>query len=290
MPIDREEPPGYVLHPMTSRGIGPGFGDVDSAADPAATFIQYLDAARKSGAIAQGKKWSFDQLRLASGHAALDIGCGTGEDVIAMAALVGPDGRAVGLDASEAMVSEASQRHHQVANVSFQQGDAQRLPFESETFEACRCERTLQHLDDPDRVVGEIARVLKPGGRVALIEPDWEGLLIAGADPRLSRVIWERRLEAFRQPRVGRTLRALLSQHGFDDITVDAAAPVLTDLAIADRNFEFTMAASGAAKAGLISEREATSWIDELSQADRTRQFLCSVVSFRVAGRKPAGQ
>lgn len=272
---------------MTSRGIGPGFGDVDSAADPAAKFIQYLDAARKSDVIAQGKQWSFDQLRLAGGHAALDIGCGTGEDVVAMAALVGPDGRAVGLDASEAMISEAVQRHHRIGNVSFEQGDAQQLPFDSETFEACRCERTLQHVDNPDRVVHEIARVLKPGGRVALIEPDWEGLLIAGADPQLSRVIWGRRLEAFRQPRVGRTLRALLTQNGFVDITLDVAVGLLTDLAIADRNFEFTRAATAAAENGLISEREAKRWIDELSFADRAHVFLCSAVSFRVAGSKP---
>lgn len=272
---------------MTSRGIGPGFDDVDSAAHPAASFIQYLDAARRSDVIGQGKQWSFDQLKLASGHAALDVGCGTGEDVVAMAALIGSGGRAVGLDASEAMVSEAAHRHHLVGNVSFQQGDAQQLPFGSETFEACRCERTLQHVDDPDRVVGEIARVLKPGGRVALVEPDWEGLLIAGADPHVSRIIWEHRLEAFRQPRVGRTLRALLTQNGFVDITLDAAVGLLTDLGIADRNFEFARAAPDAAEAGLISERDAKRWIDELQQADRKSLFLCAVLSFRAAGRTP---
>ena len=81
---------------MAKRGIGPGFGDVDASTDAATDFIRYLDAARRIGLLAQGKEWSFDQLALASGQAALDVGCGTGEDVVAMAALVAPDGRAMG--------------------------------------------------------------------------------------------------------------------------------------------------------------------------------------------------
>lgn len=272
---------------MTRRGVGPGFGDVDSAAGAAGNFIQYLDAARKSSAIALGKQWTFDQLRLSSGHSVLDVGCGTGEDVVAMASMVAPGGHAFGLDASEAMVSEAVRRHHQVENASFRQGDAQRLPFDAETFDACRCERTLQHVDDPDRAVSEIARILKPGGRIALIEPDWEGLLIAGPEPQLSRVIWEHRLAAFRQPRVGRQLRTLLIQNGFVDVTVDGAVGVLTAFAPADRNFEFVRAASDAAKAGVVSEQDALSWVDELRRLDGEGLFLCSALSFRTAGRKP---
>lgn len=272
---------------MTSRGVGPGFGDVDSTAETAKTFIEYLDSARKSSTIALGKQWTFEQLRLTSGHAVLDVGCGTGEDVVAMASMVAPEGRAVGLDASEVMVSEATQRHHLISKATFHQGDAQRLPFESQTFDAVRCERTLQHLDDPNRALSEMARILKPGGRVALIEPDWEGLLIAGSEPKLSRTIWEHRLEAFRQPRVGRQLRALLIQNGFVDIALDGAVGVLTDFALADRNFEFTRAASEAAKAGIVSEQDALRWVDELQRLDRDGIFLCSALSFRAAGRKP---
>lgn len=282
-------PGGYVVRAMASRGIGPGFGDVDSATDAAADFIGYLDAARGIALIAQAKQWSFDQLALASGHTALDIGCGTGEDVVAMAALVAPDGRAMGVDASAAMVAEAIQRHSRIGGVAFQHGDALSLPFDSATFDACRCERTLQHVDDPDRAVAEMARVLKPGGRVALIEPDWEGLLISGSDPELSRAIWVRRLEAFRQPRVGRRLRALLTQNSFVDISLDASVGLVTDFAAADRSFELSRSASGAAEAGIITEEDARRWLDELQEADRKGLFLCSVISFRAAGRKPDG-
>lgn len=268
-------------------GISPGFGDVDSSADAATEFIRYLDAARGIGPIAEAKQWSFNQLALASGQSALDIGCGTGEDVVAMAALVAPDGRAMGLDASEAMVSEAMKRHRQVGHVAFKHGDALRLPFDSNAFDACRCERTLQHVEDPNRAIAEMARVLKPGGRVALIEPDWEGLLIAGSDPDLSRAIWARRLKAFRQPRVGRQLPALLTQNGFIDLSLEPAVVLATDFAGADRSFEFSRSALEAAEAGIVSERDAKLWLDELRQADREGLFLCTVLSFRVAARKP---
>lgn len=279
--------PARLPWAMTHKGVGPQFGDVDAATVTAAAFITYLDAAREIGIIAQGKQWTFEQLRLESGWTALDVGCGTGEDVVAMAAMVAPTGRAVGLDASEAMVTEAIQRHGDVGGASFQQGDAQRLPFDSDTFDACRCERTLLHVDDPTRAVGEIARVLKPGGRVALIEPDLEGLLIAGSDPHLSRAIWEPRIEAFRQPRVGRRLRGLLTENGFVDITLEAAVGLQTDLATVDRNFGLERAASDAAEAGVVSERDARRWLDELRQADHKGLFLCSTLSFRTAGRKP---
>jgi len=274
------------LSPVGNTGIGPGFSEVDSTG-AAAEFIQYLDAARLIGQIAQGKQWSFQQLRLAAGQSVLDVGCGTGDDVAALAAVVGPGGRAVGLDSSEAMISEAVRRHGQAPSVSFVPGDAQRLPFDPATFDACRAERTLQHVGDPDRAVGEMARVLRPGGRVTLIEPDWEGLLIEGSDPTLSGAIWRNRLEGFRQPRVGRRLRALLTQHGFVEITLDAAVGLITDFDLAERNFEFANAAKDAVKAGIVSEQDTLRWLDELRQANRDGRFLCSALSFRAAGQKP---
>jgi ubiquinone/menaquinone biosynthesis C-methylase UbiE len=272
---------------VESGGIGPGFADVDATTAPA-ELIEYLDRARRAGGpIALAKQWISDQLRLASGQAVLDVGCGTGDDVAAMAAVVGPTGRAVGVDSSEAMISEACSRHGGLPGVSFELGDAQRLPFESESFDGCRAERVLQHVLDPARVVGEMARVLKGGGRLAVMDADWEGLLIEGSDPALSGAIWRNYLAGARQPRVGRRLRTLLMQSGFVNIQLEAAAGLVTDLDLAARQFDFARASTEAATAGVVSQHEAVRWLDELQDAARDGRFLCSVLSFRAVGQKP---
>lgn len=277
---------GHESQPKEQVDVGSGFGRVD-ATGSASEFIEYLDAVRRSPQIAQAKQWSFEQLRLNAGHAVLDVGCGTGDDVATLVELVGPTGRAVGVDSSAAMVSESIRRHVQVPGVSFHLARAEQLPLESETFDACRAERTLQHVGDPERAVAEMFRVLKPGGRVALIEPDWEGLLLEGTDPNLSSTIWRNRLGSYQQPRIGRRLRSLLVQAGLIETTVQAIATVFTDFKIVRRNFEIEKAASGAVEAGVVSEQEAERWLAELRDADLEGRFLCSVLSFRAAGQKP---
>lgn len=271
--------------PKDRIDVGSAFGRVD-ATGAASEFIAYLDAARKSGPIAQAKLWSFEQLQLTAGQSVLDVGCGTGDDVATLAGVVGSSGRAVGVDSSEAMVSESIRRHGQVPGTSFQLADAERLPLESGSFDACRAERTLQHVVDPERAISEMARVLKPSGRIALIEPDWEGLLLEGSDPDLSAVIWRSRLNSFRQPRIGRRLRTLLVLGGFVEITIQAMASVITDFKLVARNFEIENAAEGAVRAGIVSEHEAERWLSELRNADREGRFLCSALSFRAAGHK----
>ena len=267
---------------MEGAGIGRGFSG-DPAVAPA-ELVQFLDACRQIDPIAQTKQWMLDQLQLAAGQSVLDVGCGTGDDVAAAAAVVGPSGSAVGVDSSEAMVAEASSRHGGLPEVSFQLGDAQQLPFESDSFDACRAERVLQHVPDPDRAVSEMARVLRPGGRLALMEPDWDGFLIDGSDPVVSGAIWRHTLAGVRQPYVGRRLRALLVQHGFVEIEVKGAAEVITALDRVAHVFEFAAAASGAVEAGIVSAEDATRWLDDLQDADRDGRFLCAIVSFRTVG------
>lgn len=270
---------------MESTGFGHGFSG-DPAAAPA-ELIQFLDACRRVDMLAQGKQWSFEQLRLATGQSVLDVGCGTGEDVAAMAGAVGPSGRAVGLDSSEAMISEASSRHGGLPGVSFDLGDAHRLPFESESFDGCRAERVLQHVDEPDRSVREMARVLKRSGRLALIDADWEAMVIEGADPAVSGAIWRNDFAGIKQPRVGRRLQTLLMQNGFLELNLEVAATLLTDFDAAARTFDFAHAASEAVEGGIVSRQEAVRWLDDLQNAGRDKRFFCAILNFRAAGQKP---
>jgi len=104
------------------------------------------------------------------GERVIDVGCGTGATTLAIAERVGPEGSCVGIDISEPMLSRAVSAEAK-PNVGFLRADAQQLPFRDETFDAATSLAVLQLIPNPATTLGEIVRVLKPGGRVAIMVP-----------------------------------------------------------------------------------------------------------------------
>ncbi len=92
----------------------------------------------------------------------LDIACGTGA-LAAEAARRGAE--AIGLDFAPTMVAEASRRH---PGVEFQAGDAEAIPLPDASVDAVTCSFGILHMERPERVLAEAARVLRPGGRLAM--------------------------------------------------------------------------------------------------------------------------
>jgi ubiquinone/menaquinone biosynthesis C-methylase UbiE len=95
----------------------------------------------------------------------LDVGCGTGAGVRAAAEVVE---RAVGVDLSPKMLSEARERAAGLPGVEFVEGDSEALPFDDGEFTAVLCTTSLHHYPRPEAAVREIARVLAPGGRAVI--------------------------------------------------------------------------------------------------------------------------
>lgn len=95
------------LQPSAPVGDVTLFTAVDRTKDPG-FFTHFLDHANELART--GKPLILEALRLGPGQTALDLGCGTGADVIDIAQLVGPDGRVVGVDVTEALISEARRR------------------------------------------------------------------------------------------------------------------------------------------------------------------------------------
>ena len=95
----------------------------------------------------------------------LDVGCGTGALAYALAPLVGG---VVGVDSSEEYLAVA--REHAPPGCTFVAGDAEALPFPYGDFDLVGCLRVLHHVRRPELVVGEIARVTRPGGRILLAD------------------------------------------------------------------------------------------------------------------------
>ena len=111
---------------------------------------------------------------LRPGMRLLDAGCGPGTITLGLAAAVAP-GEVVGLELSPAMVEQARAlaAERGVANVRFEVGDVQALPFPDASFDAAFESAVLEHVPDPARAVAELRRVLRPGGVVGLRDGDW---------------------------------------------------------------------------------------------------------------------
>jgi SAM-dependent methyltransferase len=133
------------------------------------------------GAMAPGtsgeREIAVEMLELGDGDTVLDVACGPGNFTRAFAEEV-PDGLVVGLDASRPMLARAVEETD-AANVEYVRGDASDLPFRDATFDAVCCFAALYLIEDPYGALDEIVRVLKPGGRVALLASVNRGVLPA---------------------------------------------------------------------------------------------------------------
>jgi len=105
--------------------------------------------------------------RAQPGDAALDVCCGTGDFAVELRRAVGPSGRVVGLDFSPQMLEVARRK---CSAVEWQQGDALALPFADGEFTAACVGFGVRNLSDHRRGFAEMARVVRPGGRVVCLE------------------------------------------------------------------------------------------------------------------------
>jgi SAM-dependent methyltransferase len=263
------------------------FGQVDRTSDPA-SFVRYLDAASATDGARAYKRRAFALLGVRAGDRILDVGCGVGNDARALARLVGPTGRVLGVDNSTTMVTEATRRSEGLdLPVEYRLGDVHRLALADGAFDGCRADRVLQHLADPERALAEIIRVVRPGGRVVVSEPDWETLLVDAPDQDVTRTIVELRGRRIRNGRIGRQLRGRLTAVGLRDVVVQAETLIVDAYASADRLFSLAATAQAAREMGLVGAAEADDWLRSLEEADRQGRFFSAATIFTGSGTKP---
>ena len=225
-------------------------------------------------------------LALVRGESVLDAGCGTGLLLEQEARTVGREGRAEGIDFSDAMLAHAHRRCDQLAQVNLQQGSIETLPFDDHSFDAVSCTQTLLYVRDMELALREIYRVLKPRGRIAIIETDWRSAILNSPQPEITRKIFDAWDLAVVNSNLPRRLGPVLRRIGLSALRVEAI-PVLNP-SYSEHSFSAGMLenfTNSAVKQKLVTVAEAETWregIESLIQQDEyffcVNRFLFSAV------------
>jgi ubiquinone/menaquinone biosynthesis C-methylase UbiE len=172
-----------------------------------------------------------DRVDLGPGQSAIDLGCGPSGIIQLLSERVSPGGRVVGVDADPAHVAMARQfaAERGLPNVEVVAADARHTGLPSASFDLVHSRTLLVTIPEPARVVAEMARLVRPGGWVASLEPDTESTVCYPAHPAVDRICGLFHA-AFRRngadPFIGRRLTELYREAGLEDIGVEARAPI----------------------------------------------------------------
>ncbi len=273
---------------MSRQAPRAGFTDVDRETDRE-FYVRCLEYQSSSPFTQMYKRRTFDLLDMRPGHRVLDVGCGLGQDVLAMAELIGPTGEAVGLDLSRTMIEEARKRSRGTdLPVSYYHGDAHGLPFADGSFDRCHADRTFQHLPHPERALAEMIRVTGPGGKLLIVEPDHETLVIDTPYREVTRRFLAFRSDTLAQGDIAHRLYRMFKEFRLADVAVEAATQVSTDYEATNSVMRFDGGIRVAQEHGVVTEEEADRWVAYIEEAAREDRFLCALTYFITVGRKPA--
>ncbi len=206
--------------------------DAVDASGEAKMFQVFLDRVDVIPDVVARRARSYQLLGLAAGRRFADVGCGLGTAARELAGTALPGGEVFGFDVSQAMIGVAADRARQAgAAVHFEAADAAHLPLEAASLDGYRAERVFQHLADPAGALAEAYRLLAPGGRIVLIDQDWDGLMFESDELATTRLVVRAFADSLVAGTVGRRFHGLLTRAGFTKVAVEAETLASSDWA-----------------------------------------------------------
>ena len=212
-------------------------------------------------------------LSLQPGERVLDIGSGPGFLACEMASAVGASGSVTGIDPSPDMLSLAAGRRAP-AHVTFGPGDATDLPFADGMFDVVTSTQVYEYVADMPRALSEARRVLRRGGRLLVLDTDWDSIVWACSDAgRMRRVLaaWDEHLA---DPSLPRRLAGLMADAGLE--VTDCRVVPLLNTTYSENSFSAGLIGfitAFLAGRGGVTAGEVTAWADDLTSLGRDYFF-----------------
>ncbi len=228
-------------------------------------------------------------LDLKPGESVLDVGPGPGLLLEEMAKCVGAKGRAVGADLSEPMLELARRRCADLAWVETEVADASSLPYTPESFDAIVSTQVYEYVEDIEGAFSKLFEITRPGGRVAILDTDYDSLVLFSEDEERQTRVLEAWDDHFVHRGLPRTLGPELRKAGFD-VRSTQAIPIV-NTAWADHEFSFhlvPMMSGFSARAGGAAREDAKAWLDEMRSLGSEGRYFFSLNRYLVVADKAA--
>jgi len=161
---------------------------------------------------------------VAEGETVLDFGCGPGYVAVELARQVGPKGRVHAVDVNAEFVNRAAEVAREAGmaeRITFHHVLDERLPLADGTIDRIYCKNVLEYVPDLDHTLGELVRVLAPGGTLVASDSDFGFVVVEPLSAEEVRELFDAASPAFREPNVGRKLRGAYRRAGLGQVRVD---------------------------------------------------------------------
>jgi len=269
---------------------------VNNWADPSKASMQDV---HEMAAALEERAQAFDQMQVNAaladalapvvGEHILEVGCGSGVLCRQIAPSVVPGGKITGVDISPEFLKIAQSKiaTADLANcIQWGAGQADVLPFRDASFDAVFAARLLLHVSDPQAVLNELVRVVRPGGRVVVMDWDFDTVALDHSDRDLTR-----RLLHWRCDHHGGNNwsgRQLWGRMAATELVNVKPVPVVSVARYENDSLTLSLfkAAQVARDGGAISPGEYDTWVDELRSSLAAGSFFASIVYFIVIGER----
>ncbi|WBB76039.1 methyltransferase domain-containing protein [Micromonospora sp. WMMD1128] len=254
-----------------------GFTDVDRQPTPDA-WVGVLDRLGEEPFYRSYQRRVRELLDPLPGGRYLDVGAGTGAGAASLTDEY--DVSVVAVDHAWTMAAAMRARGLPRCAVA----DAHHLPFTDDSCDGAWADRTLQHLADPHAAIRELVRVVRPGGRVVLADPDYDTQALDIADQGLARRVLRFRADVLlRNGALAHQHAGLLAAHGLVDVAVEPRTLLVRDPTAVDNVLGLRSWAATAARRGALDPADARAFEDQFDDAVAARRFTYAVTFFLTA-------